>query len=304
MPEPNPSAPRCLLVIFGASGDLTKRKLVPAMHELQRSGQLPEHFAVLGVSRTKYTDEQFREELHEFDPDAYHEDGWDKLAPHVHYCPADATKADAWGGITDCIHRVAQEHGTGDNVLFYLSVSPQFFEPIINNIGRSGLVTEGKRWCSIGDERPWQRIVVEKPFGHDPQSAVKLNRTLGNVFDETSIYRIDHYLGKELVQNLLVLRFANTIFEPLWNHNYVDHVQITASETVGVEGRGSYYDGPAGGAMRDMVQSHLLQVLSLVAMEPPVSLDATDIRTEKIKAFKALRVPSKETVPQIAVRGQ
>ncbi len=183
-------------------------------------------------------------------------------------------------------------------------MAPQFFEPIIKNIGASDLVTEGRLFCSIGDEKPWPRIVIEKPFGADPASAVHLNNVVADVFGENATYRIDHYLGKELVQNMMVLRFANSLFEPLWNRQYIDHVQITASETVGVEGRGSYYDSPNGGAMRDMVQSHLLQVLSIVAMEPPISMNAEDIRTEKIKVFKALRIPSDSDVPNIAVRGQ
>ncbi|MEM9414181.1 MAG: glucose-6-phosphate dehydrogenase [Planctomycetota bacterium] len=299
-----PPPSRCLVVIFGASGDLTKRKLIPALYHLWESGEAPKDLAVVGVSRTKYTDSAYREELYDFVPDAYDQDKWAEFSKRVHYHAADATKADDWGSIKDRTCELAQEHGTGDNVLFYLAVSPQFFQPIIENIGKAEMVTEGRKYCSIEPVKSWQRIVVEKPFGKDPASAAHLNRVLAGVFDEDSIYRIDHYLGKELVQNMLVLRFANTIFEPLWNRDYIDHVQITASETVAVEGRGSYYDSPAGGAMRDMVQSHLLQVLSVVAMEPPVSMDAADIRTEKVKVFKALRVPKQENVKHIAVRGQ
>lgn len=303
----NPPRPDdCLIVIFGASGDLTKRKLVPAISYLRERGMASENFAVLGVSRTKYSDDEFRTMVHDFKPDAY-PDGkdWDAFAEHLHYEPCDATKADAWPDLVKRIKKIADAHKTGSNILFYLSMAPQFFEPIINNLGSSGLIIDGKRMVPIDKDDPtWQRIVVEKPFGSDPASAVQLNNTLGDVFWENSIYRIDHYLGKELVQNMLVLRFANTIFEPLWNREYIDHVQITASETVGVEGRGSYYDSPGGGAMRDMVQSHLLQVMSLVAMEPPVSMGAEDIRTEKIKVFKALRVPTEAEIPQIAVRGQ
>jgi glucose-6-phosphate 1-dehydrogenase len=296
----------CLIVIFGASGDLTKRKLAPAISYLWDRGMTPENFAVLGVSRTKYSDDEFRGMVRDFKPGAYPDDNkWDEFSKHLHYEPCDATKADAWPDLVKRIKSISEAHGTGTNILFYLSMAPQFFEPIIDNIGASGLVLDGKRMVPIDrDNDTWQRIVVEKPFGSDPESAVKLNNTLAEVFWESSIYRIDHYLGKELVQNMLVLRFANTIFEPLWSRQYIDHVQITASETVGVEGRGSYYDGPAGGAMRDMVQSHLLQVLSLVAMEPPVSMDAEDIRTEKIKVFKALRVPDDRDISKIAVRGQ
>lgn len=303
MPDPSNQAD-CLVVIFGASGDLTKRKLLPALYHLWDNGQAPKNLAIVGVSRTKYSDDDYREELYAFMPKSYDKAKWAEFAKCVHYHAADATKKDDWGSIKERMGELAKEHGTGDNVLFYLSVSPQFFEPIINNIGSAEIVVEGRKYCSIEGPKSFQRIVVEKPFGSDPASAAQLNRTLAGVFDEDAIYRIDHYLGKELVQNMLVLRFANAIFEPLWNQRYVDHIQITASETVGVEGRGSYYDSPAGGAMRDMVQSHLLQVLSVVAMEPPVSMDAADIRTEKIKVFKALRIPKPDDVPSIAVRGQ
>ena len=296
----------CLIVIFGASGDLTKRKLIPALSYLTQRDMLPEHWAVLGVSRTKYSDDDFRQMVREFEPDAYPDDGaWKDFAEHLHYEPCDATEADAWPALRQRIAKIQEAHQTGTNILFYLSMAPQFFKPIIEHVGTSGLVIDGKRMVPIDrHNKTWQRIVVEKPFGSDPQSAEELNNQLAEVFWESSIYRIDHYLGKELVQNMLVLRFANTIFEPLWSRQYIDHVQITASETVGVEGRGSYYDSPSGGAMRDMVQSHLLQVLSLVAMEPPVSMEAEDIRTEKVKVFKALRVPKEEDISRLAIRGQ
>ncbi|MEM9418781.1 MAG: glucose-6-phosphate dehydrogenase [Planctomycetota bacterium] len=295
----------CLIVIFGASGDLTKRKLLPALYYLWDRGMTPKNFGILGVARSKYDDDAFRQMIYDFNPGGYDDAKWAEFSKHVHYEASDSTNAEAWPALTTRIKGLAQEHGTGTNIMFYLSMAPQFFEPIIQNVGASGLVIDGKRMVPLNKEDPtWQRIIIEKPFGKDPASAVQLNNTLGDVFWENSIYRIDHYLGKELVQNMLVLRFANTIFEPLWNREYIDHIQITASETVGVEGRGSYYDSPGGGAMRDMVQSHLLQVMSLVAMEPPVSMHAEDIRTEKIKVFKALRVPKEEEIPQIAVRGQ
>lgn len=295
----------CLIVIFGASGDLTKRKLIPALYHLWDTGMAPEKFSVLGIARSKFSDDEFRDAMYEFSKKSYPDEAkWKEFASRVHYHAADSTKADDWPGIQARVGSLAEDHGTGRNLLFYLSMAPQFFEPIIHQIGASDLVTEGRKFCSIGDNKPWQRIVIEKPFGADPASAVHLNNVVANVFDEAATYRIDHYLGKELVQNLMVLRFANTLFEPLWSRQYIDHIQITASETVGVEGRGSYYDSPNGGAMRDMVQSHLLQVLSVVAMEPPVSMDAEDIRTEKIKVFKALRVPKEADVPNIAVRGQ
>jgi len=305
MPNTARKPANCLIVIFGASGDLTKRKLIPAMYQLRQAGVAPEKFAVLGISRSELSDEAFRERLHDFTPSTYaKEEAWRGYAPSLHYHAADATTEEGWIGIVKTIKRLQEEHGTGSNILFYLSMAPQFFEPIIRRIGHSGLLANQTKPGPFDPQCPYQRIIVEKPFGNDPQSAVQLNRTLAEFFHEDSIYRIDHYLGKELVQNLLVVRFANAIFEPIWNHQYLDHVQITASETVGVEGRGGYYDGPAGGALRDMVQSHLLQVMAVMAMEPPVSLDAADIRTEKIKVFKALRVPREIDVPEIAVRGQ
>jgi glucose-6-phosphate 1-dehydrogenase len=301
----NLHASDCLIVIFGASGDLTKRKLIPALYHLWDTGMAPKKFAVLGIARSKFSDDEFRDAMYEFSKKSYPDEGkWREFAKKVHYHAADSTKGGDWAGIQARVGSLAEDHGTGRNLLFYLSMAPQFFEPIIQQIGASDLVTEGRMFCSLTDDKPWQRIVIEKPFGADPASAVHLNNVVAGVFDEASTYRIDHYLGKELVQNMMVLRFANSIFEPLWSRQYIDHVQITASETVGVEGRGSYYDSPNGGAMRDMVQSHLLQVLSVVAMEPPVSMLAEDIRTEKIKVFKALRVPKDQDVPHIAVRGQ
>ncbi len=298
------TASDCLIVIFGASGDLTRRKLIPALFHLWDQGLAPKNFAVLGVSRTKFTDDEFRTKCHDFQEGHYDDAKWAAFSKRVHYQASDATTSEGWPELTARIDALSAEHKTGRNFLFYLSVGPQYFEPITMNLGACGLITEGKAYCTLNPIGEFQRIVVEKPFGADPKSARHLNNVMASVFDEEDIYRIDHYLGKELVQNLMVIRFANSMFEPLWNQNYIDHVQITASETVGVEGRGGYYDTPSGGAMRDMVQSHLLQVLSLVAMEAPVSLDAQDIRMEKVKVFKALRVPSEADVPKIAVRGQ
>jgi glucose-6-phosphate 1-dehydrogenase len=294
----------CLIVIFGASGDLAKRKLIPAIYYLWKNGQAPENFAVVGVSRTELSEDSYREMVHAFSPDSF-DDDWPEFAKRLHYVAADSTQSAGWPAISEQLKHTSQEHNTGDSLLFYLAMAPQFFEPIINQIGESGLVTKGSRSSADNSPAaPFQRVIVEKPFGSDLQSARSLNHTLENAFDENDIYRIDHYLGKELVQNLMVVRFANALFEPIWNHRYIDHVQITASETVGVEGRASYYDGSSGGALRDMVQSHLLQVLSLVAMEPPITLDASDVRTEKVKVFKALRVPQPSDIPQIAIRGQ
>jgi len=297
----------CLVVIIGASGDLTKRKLVPAIYDLYREGQLPASFAVLGISRTPMNDGDFREHLAGFaagcgpaDPET-----WSTFADCLHYHAADPTKGEDYPGITTRIKALAQQHDTGSNTLIYLSVAPQFYEPIIAHLAAHDVVTEGRVTCSLERRRPpWQRVIVEKPFGYDLASATRLNAAIGSVFPERSIYRIDHYLGKEMVQNLLVFRFANTIFEPIWNRNYIDHVQVTAAEAVGVEERGGYYDSKSGGAMRDMIQSHLLQVMALVAMEPPVSMGADDVRNEKNKVLAATRIPTGDEVADIAVRGQ
>lgn len=302
------AASDCLIVIFGASGDLTKRKLIPALYDLYCAGLTPQRFAVIGVSRTKYSDEQFREYLaghaKQF-VQRFEEQRWADFATRVHYHPGDSTQDEAMPGIKQRMAELARHHGTGENVLFYLSVAPRLYDPVIENIGKHRMVTEGKAWCSLNrDFRPWQRIIVEKPFGHDVASAAHLNRVLGRVFEDESVFRIDHYLGKETVQNLMVFRFANAIFEPIWNRTYIDHVQVTAAESVGVEGRGDYFDGPDGGSMRDMIQSHLLQVMTLVAMEPPVTLRADDIRGEATKVLNAVRQPRPEDVPNIAVRGQ
>ena len=298
MTAPSPVPDPCILVIFGASGDLTHRKLIPSLFELSRQpGTLPDRFAVLGVSRTPMTDDQFRDKmlasLKEHTKGAVDGPAWTAFARHLFYFAGDAAQPEMYSGLTDRLARLGREAGVcrsaGSNVLFYLSVAPSLYEPIIGCIGESGLVTEGKRWCSINpEEKPWQRIIVEKPFGVDLRSARSLNMALGRVFEEDAIYRIDHYLGKELVQNILVLRFANTIFEPLWNRAHIDHVQVTAVETLGVGTRAAtFYD--QAGALRDMVQSHLLQVLALVAIEPPSVFDAAESMREKIKLFRCAR---------------
>jgi glucose-6-phosphate 1-dehydrogenase len=295
-----------VIVIYGASGDLTARKLIPALYEMSRAKLLPERTCILGVSRTPMTDDAWRSELTPWakrHAKGFDEAAWTAFAARIHYFAGDATKPDVYEKLTPHIESLAKLHGIKCNVLFYLSVAPGLYEPIIGAIEQSGLVHEGKRWCSLDrDNMAWQRIIVEKPFGHDAVSAASLNRALGRVFEEEAIYRIDHYLGKELVQSLLVFRFANTIFEPLWNHRYVDHVQITAAETVGVEQRVEFYDQT--GAIRDMIQSHLLQVLALVAMEPPTSSSSHHIRNEKIKAIDAIRRTKAEDVAACAVLGQ
>jgi glucose-6-phosphate 1-dehydrogenase len=298
-----PSASPCILVIFGASGDLAKRKLIPAIYELAREKLLPEKFALVGYSRSPMSDDAYRKECR----DAVKQfarsksvDGalWDRIERNTTYVQGEYGLADDFARLWTHLAKIDQSAGTLGNRLFYLSTPPNTFEPIITRLG------ELQKDSRPADPKsgPWRRVVIEKPFGRDLTSARSLNDLLHKSFAEEQIFRIDHYLGKETVQNLMVMRFANAIFEPIWNYKYIDHIQITVSETLGVGSRGGYYD--KSGALRDMVQNHIFQLMALVAMEPPVGLDARSIRDEKVKVFKSVRPIRPEAVDDYAVRGQ
>jgi len=287
-----------LLVIFGASGDLTSRKLVPALYSLFKRKLAPEGFAVLGVSRSELTNEQFRRKLEAGIRDSLSKGNEEDqtitcFLERFYYLPLDMANAQEYHRLVLRIDELTSHIASAKNILFYLSTPPVLFGPIAGNLGSCGLQkeTEGFR-----------RIIVEKPFGYDLESSRQLRKELHASFEEKQTYRIDHYLGKETVQNLLVMRFGNGIFEPLWNRNYIDHVEITSAESLGVEDRGGYYD--SAGALRDMVQNHLLQMVGLTAMEPPSSLDANAIRNEVLKVFQSLQPIKEEDVEKQVIRGQ
>ena len=287
----------CTVVIFGASGDLTRRKLVPALYNLHLDGLLPSAFAAVGVSRGEITDQVFADSLREgveaHSRRALSEEVWQEFASGIS-CVSAGTP-EGYRRLAEHLDTLDDERGTGGNRLFYLATPPSAFMRIVEGLGAVGLNKTRK-------DGGWSRIVLEKPIGRDLESARTLNRAVNRVFDEREVYRIDHYLGKETVQNLLVFRFANSIFEPLWNQKYVDHVQLTVSESIGVEGRGAYYE--ESGTTRDMVQNHMFQLLCLTAMEPPVSLNADAIRDEKVKVLQALRPVGPEQVRESTVRAQ
>lgn len=280
-----------ILVIFGASGDLTARKLVPALFHLFLVRQLPENFVVLGASRSDMTDQQFREKVVlnskylKNKLDDLKQGDIPKFADRFFYEDLGTDYDTDYGGLRKRIEALKEDFDTSGNIIYYLSTPPNLYQVIAKNLAEAGLNAQ---------QNGWKRLIVEKPFGYSLKSARSLNKGLQQYFEEQQIYRIDHYLGKETVQNLLVTRFANSIFEPLWNRNYIHHVEITNAESVGVEKRGGYYD--KSGALRDMFQNHLLQIVSLIVMEPPISDAPEDIRNEKVKALKSLRIMTDEKV--------
>jgi glucose-6-phosphate 1-dehydrogenase len=289
----------CVMVIFGASGDLTKRKLIPALYNLARENLLSREFALVGFARPELTSEEFRhkcrQDLGQFATEQQIDaDLWHWFARRMYYVSGDFGDPGAFQRLKNVLDEVDREHGTRGNYLYYLATAPAHFSGCIRQMGELGLVDEASG--------PWRRVIIEKPFGRDFDSARALNAEIQKVLAERQIYRIDHYLGKETVQNILAFRFSNGIFEPVWNRNYIDHVQITASETVGVERRGGYYD--TVGTLRDMVPNHLCQLLSLTAMEPPVSFDADVVRDEQVKILKAMPPFDDRDVLLRAVRGQ
>ncbi|MEO1133692.1 MAG: glucose-6-phosphate dehydrogenase [Cyanobacteria bacterium J06639_1] len=286
-----------IFTLFGASGDLAARKLIPALYKQFQDRRLPPEFAIVGTARRPWSHETYRDKMKEavkeFAPkDFGSEDVWESFASRLYYFSLDMGDGESYRQLNKLLGELEQQHGVRDNRVYYLAVSPKFFPTAIQQLGAAGMLSDRDR----------QRVVIEKPFGHDLPSAQKLNTIVREVCSERQIYRIDHYLGKETVQNMLVFRFANAIFEPLWNRNYVDHVQISVAETVGVEERAGYYDG--SGALRDMVQNHLLQLFTLVAMEPPVSLANDGVRNEKVKVLQATRIDDPRNVSACTVRSQ
>jgi len=284
------------IVIFGASGDLTRRKLIPALFDLHANACLAPRFAITGFARTKMSDAEFRESCAQaLRLEGARKEKWQEFAGGLSYHGGQFDGEDSYRSLAQHLEALDRQHQLGGNRLFYLAVPPEVYPAVIEQLGRTGL-------SKPSTEKSFVRIIVEKPFGNDLASARALNRQVLAVFDESQVYRIDHYLGKETVQNLLVFRFGNGIFEPLWNRNYIDHVQITAAETLGVERRASFYEST--GAVRDMVQSHLMQLLALVAMEPPATFESTPVRNEKLKVLQSIRPLTPQAVAADVVRGQ
>lgn len=290
--------PPTLFVIFGAQGDLTKRKLIPALYNLAVSHHLPQEFAILGVDAIPMNTEDFRSKINrdiqELTTRPIESSFKDWLLERLYYLSGDFLDRQTYARLTESLENINKVHGTGGNYVFYMATAPKYFAEIVQHLGDRGLVENRQEFS--------RRIIIEKPFGHDLPSAQALNQALCTVLDERQIYRIDHYLGKETVQNILVFRFANGIFEPIWNRQYIDHVQITVAETLGVEHRGLYYD--QAGALRDMVPNHLLQILAFVAMEPPNTFDPESVRDEKVKVLRAIQPMNPREVLESTVAGQ
>ena len=291
-------ADRCIMVIFGASGDLTTRKLIPALYNLGRTGLLPREFAILGFAKDEITEEDYRKRVHE-DIHAYSGVTPDctlcnSIADSTYYMQGDFANSEDYARLQTKIAELEERHRTGGNVFYYFATLPRFFPLIVEKLGLQGMTKD--------EPGKWRRVIIEKPFGSDLDSAKALNADIKKVFKERQIYRIDHYLGKETVQNILIFRFSNGIFEPIWNRRYIDHVQITVAESLGVERRGGYYE--AAGALRDMIPNHILQLLSLTAMEPPISFEANAVRDEQAKVLHAIQPMPPEDVLTRAVRGQ
>ena len=284
------------MVIFGASGDLTQRMLIPSLLDLAEQRLIPPEFSVVGISRRELSDEDFRKKVEPTDVNATN---WSTFSQGVFYMAGNHTEAETYKNLKAKLAKLDEERGTQGNRLFYLAVAPTDFVQILEQLSANDML---KPPSSADPENSWVRVIFEKPFGTDLDSATALNRNVTRLLPENQVYRIDHYLGKETVQNILTFRFANIMFEPVWNRRYIDHIQITAAETLGVGERAGYYN--SSGALRDMVQNHLLQLLALVAMEPPVSDQDDSIRDEKVKVFKSLRQIAPEDVAKNAVRGQ
>jgi glucose-6-phosphate 1-dehydrogenase len=297
-----PIPPRTTVVIFGASGDLTQRKLIPALYTLEREGRLPERYAVIGVARSAFDDMGFRAHLYEGVQkyarlDNHDDAAWERFAAHLFYCQGAYDDPATYRALAERMAVQDDACDTCGNHLFYLSTPPQLYPVIVAHLGAAGLSRKG-----ASEDEGFVRVIIEKPFGDDLDSAQALNDQVHEVFDEGQVYRIDHYLGKETVQNIMVFRFGNAIFEPIWNRNFVDHVQITVAEQVGLGQRAGYYD--TAGVLRDVFQNHLLQLMTLIAIEPPAAFNAKFLRDEKVKVLQAVRPIRPEEVPTATVRGQ
>lgn len=291
-----------VMVIFGATGDLTHRKLIPALYNLALEQPLPAEFSVVGVARRPFSDDQFRQQcldsVNQFSRRRpVNPSVWETFSKGIFYCQAQFDNLEGYEHLAQILDQLDRERGTSGNRIFYLSTPPSYYPAIIENLRASGVARRGG-----GDAPGWSRIIVEKPFGRDLESAQALNDQLNRGFKEDQIYRIDHYLGKETVQNIMVMRFGNGIFEPIWNRRYIDHVQITAAENIGIEGRSGYYD--EAGALRDMIQNHVMQLLTLVAMEPPAAFVADSVRDEKVKVLRSVPPLRDSELSQDVIRGQ